>query len=64
MKYLATLFWAIILLQMINFVLNSLVGGDQLNLITPIVGAVIFTIIVILFDMIIKVNNDDTMKQH
>ncbi|MDG0843237.1 YjzD family protein [Staphylococcus equorum] len=64
MKYLATLFWSIVLLQMINFVLNSLVGGGELNLITPIIGAIIFTIIIVLFDMVIKVNNDDTTKQH
>ncbi|MCI8279027.1 MAG: DUF2929 family protein, partial [Staphylococcus xylosus] len=31
MKYLAVLFWSIILLQMINFVLNSLNGGGTLN---------------------------------
>ena len=31
MKYLATLFWSIVLLQMINFVLNSLAGGGELK---------------------------------
>ncbi|MDT3984433.1 DUF2929 family protein, partial [Staphylococcus ureilyticus] len=54
MKYLAVLFWSIVLLQMVNFVLNSLSGGGALNLITPIIGAIVFTIIVVLFDLIIK----------
>ncbi|MDT3894309.1 DUF2929 family protein, partial [Staphylococcus arlettae] len=54
MKYLAVLFWAILLLEMVNFVLNSLDGGGALNLITPIVVAVILTIIVVLFDMTMK----------
>lgn len=64
MKYLATLFWSIVLLQMINFVLNSLAGGGEFNLITPIVGAIFFTIIIVLFEMVIKGNNDDTKEQH
>ncbi|WP_446289345.1 DUF2929 family protein, partial [Staphylococcus aureus] len=32
MKHLVTFFWALLLMQMVNFVLNSLVGGDSLNL--------------------------------
>ena len=63
MKYLAVLFWAILLLEMVNFVLNSLEGGGQLNLITPIVAAVIFTIIVVLFDMTMKPLKKDTSQQ-
>ena len=46
MKYLVTFIWAVILLQMVNFVLNSLNGGGTLNFITPIVLAVIFTIVI------------------
>ncbi|MGO3050306.1 DUF2929 domain-containing protein [Staphylococcus casei] len=63
MKYLIVLFWSIVLLEMINFVLNSLEGGGPLNLITPLVVAVIFTIIVVLFDMVIKPTSNDS-KQH
>ncbi|MFY2828114.1 DUF2929 family protein [Staphylococcus arlettae] len=63
MKYLAVLFWAILLLEMVNFVLNSLDGGGALNLITPIVVAVILTIIVVLFDMIMKPLKKDTSQQ-
>lgn len=64
MKYLAVLIWAILLLQMTNFVLNSLAGGGTLNLIAPIVGAVVFTILVVLFDMVIKSSKHDTNEQH
>ena len=63
MKYLAVLFWAILSLEMVNFVLNSLEGGGPLNLITPIVAAVIFTIIVVLFDMTMKPLKKDTSQQ-
>ena len=44
--------WAVILLQMVNFVLNSLNGGGTLNFITPIVLAVIFTIVIAILAMI------------
>lgn len=64
MKYLAVLFWSIVLLQMVNFVLNSLSGGGALNLITPIIGAIAFTIIVVLFDLIIKPSKHETKEQH
>ena len=64
MKYLAVLFWSIVLLQMVNFVLNSLTGGGALNLITPIMGAVVFTIIIILFDLVIKPKHNNTNEQH
>ena len=62
MKYLIVLFWSIVLLEMINFVLNSLEGGGPLNLITPLVVAVIFTIIVVLFDMVIKPTSNDSKQ--
>ncbi|MBM2658196.1 YjzD family protein [Staphylococcus pseudoxylosus] len=64
MKYLAVLFWSIILLQMINFVLNSLNGGGALNYVTPIFGAIAFTIIIVLLDMVIKPKKHDTKEQH
>ena len=64
MKYLEVLFWSIVLLQMVNFVLNSLNGGGALNLITPIMGAVVFTIIIILFDLVIKPKHNNTNEQH
>lgn len=54
MKHLATLIWAILLLQMVNFVLNSLNGGGSLNVIAPLVMAVIFTIVVAILSAVIK----------
>ncbi|WP_436860984.1 DUF2929 family protein [Staphylococcus caeli] len=64
MKYLAVLFWSIVLLQMINFVLNSLNGGGALNFVTPVIVAVIITIVVLVLDAMIKPNNNDTKEQH
>ncbi|WP_251519395.1 MULTISPECIES: YjzD family protein [Staphylococcus] len=63
MRYLAVLFWSIVLIQMVNFVLNSLQGGGTLNLITPLIVAVIFTIFVILFDLAIKPTTKHPDKQ-
>lgn len=57
MKYLVTFIWALILLQMVNFVLNSLNGGGSLNFITPIILAVIFTIFIAIFGELIKPND-------
>ena len=57
MKYLVTFIWALILLQMVNFVLNSLNGGGSLNFITPIILAVIFTIFIAIFGALIKPND-------
>ena len=39
---------------MVNFVLNSLNGGGTLNFITPIVLAVIFTIVIAILVAMIK----------
>lgn len=46
MKYLMTFIWALVLLQMVNFVLNSLNDGGALNVVSPIIMAVIFTVAV------------------
>ena len=46
MKYLMTFIWALVLLQMVNFVLNSLNGGGALNVVSTIIMAVIFTVAV------------------
>ncbi|MGV2545061.1 UNVERIFIED_CONTAM: YjzD family protein [Acinetobacter lwoffii] len=48
MKYLMTFIWALVLLQMVNFVLNSLNGGGALNVVSPIIMAVFFTVAVAL----------------
>lgn len=58
MKYLMTFFWAFVLLQMVNFVLNSLNGeGNSLNVVSPIIMAVIFTITTAILGAIISPKN-------
>ena len=47
MKYLVTFIWALILTQMVNFVLNSLNGGGSLDVIKPIIIAIIITIAIL-----------------
>ena len=46
MKYLVTFIWSLILLQMVNFVLNSLSGGGSLNFVAPVIIAIVFTIMI------------------
>ncbi|MEB7434112.1 YjzD family protein [Staphylococcus pasteuri] len=58
MKYLMTFFWAFVLLQMVNFVLNSLNGeGNSLNVVSPIIMAVIFTMTTAILGAIISPKN-------
>ena len=58
MKYLMTFIWALVLLQMVNFVLNSLNGeGNSLNVVSPIIMAVIFTITTAILGAIISPKN-------
>ncbi|EOT2025738.1 DUF2929 family protein [Staphylococcus pseudintermedius] len=51
MKYFITLIWAILLVEMINFVLNSLSGGGPLNVVIPLFVAVIMVIALALLDV-------------
>ncbi|HDG5876899.1 TPA: YjzD family protein [Staphylococcus aureus] len=61
MKHLVTFFWALLLMQMVvNFVLNSLVGGDSLNVVNPIIMAVLFTIFTAIFAAVIKPPKDSS----
>ena len=54
MKYLVTFIWALILTQMVNFVLNSLNG---LDVIKPIIIAIIITIAIAILGAMIKPND-------
>lgn len=56
MKYLVTLFWSVLLFQMVNFVLNSLDGGGPLDLVKPLVLSVVAVIFIMLFDAVIGSN--------
>lgn len=60
MRYIMVLFWSVLLLEMVNFVLNSLAGGGKLNFIIPLVFAVIFTIVVAILDALMKPVKDST----
>lgn len=57
MKYLVTFIWALILTQMVNFVLNSLNGGGSLDVIKPIIIAIIITIAIAILSAMIKPND-------
>ncbi|MCU5745978.1 YjzD family protein [Staphylococcus sp. SQ8-PEA] len=63
MKYIAVLFWSILLLEMVGFVLSSLNGEASSDLVFPIIIAVIFTIFVALFDLVIGSNHDSTKEE-
>ncbi|ALN75958.1 MULTISPECIES: YjzD family protein [Staphylococcus] len=54
MKYFFTFFWAVLLLEMVNFVLNSLNGGGPINFIAPLILAALMVLIVVLIDNAIK----------
>ncbi|BCU51901.1 uncharacterized protein YhhL (DUF1145 family) [Staphylococcus auricularis] len=62
MKYIMVFVWAVLLLEMVGFVLNSLNGGGPLNLVVPVVMAVVFTIFVGLFDLAIKAKSGSYNK--
>lgn len=59
MKYLMTFIWAVVLLEMVNFVLNSLNSGPALNVVNPIILAVIFTIIVAILGVVMKPSKNE-----
>ena len=54
MKHLVTFFWALLLMQMVNFVLNSLIGGNSLNVVNPIIMAVLFTIFTAVLQLLLN----------
>ncbi|WP_020007770.1 YjzD family protein [Salinicoccus albus] len=54
MKYLVTFIWALMLTQMINFVINSLGGGGSYSFWTGILLAVLLTAAIIALDFLIK----------
>ncbi|WP_239738361.1 DUF2929 family protein [Mammaliicoccus sp. H-M32] len=66
MHYILTLIWAFVLSQMINFVLHSLGGStESLNFISPTVYAIVFTVVIILLDILVgKSSSDKQNAQH
>ncbi len=61
MQYIMTFVWSFILVHMINFVLMSLGGGQDLHLVTASILSVIFAIFVILISMTIP---DEPIPHH
>ncbi|QJF24635.1 YjzD family protein [Mammaliicoccus vitulinus] len=66
MHYILTFIWAFLLSQMINFVLHSLGGSTEaLNFVSPTVYAIIFTVVIILLDILVGKSSSDKQKaQH
>lgn len=58
MRYIITFFWAFLLTQMVNFILNSLAGGGPLNFWIGIILAVIITLAVFILDILTKMSAD------
>lgn len=54
MKYIVTFVWALMLTQMLNFILNSLNGGGPLNVWSGVLLAVLLTVTVIILDAMLK----------
>lgn len=54
MKYIVTFVWALMLTQMVNFILNSLNGGGPLNVWSGVLLAVLLTVTVIILDAMLK----------
>ncbi|CAD2073248.1 YjzD family protein [Phocicoccus pinnipedialis] len=54
MRYIVTFFWAFLLTQMVNFILNSLNGGGQLYVGIGVLLAVLITLTVFILDIMLK----------
>ncbi len=57
------LFWCIVLLEMVNLVVKSVWGGGGVNLIRGIIGGIVFRMIVVLFELIIKAWKDERKEE-
>ena len=58
MKYIVTFVWALMLSQMVNFILNSLAGGGPYNFMSGIVLAVLIVVTVFILDFMMKDPNE------
>ncbi|UXR70103.1 YjzD family protein [Staphylococcus sp. IVB6246] len=64
MKYVITFIWAVVLFEMVNFVLNSLGGGGPLNVVTPIALAVFVFVIILILDTAGSTPNNHSTESH
>lgn len=58
MKYIVTFIWALMLTQMVNFILNSLQGGGDLYLGLGVILAVLITLTMFILDVMLKDPNE------
>ena len=58
MKYIVTIFWALVLSQMVNFILNSLAGGGPFSFMSGIALAVLIVVTVLVLDFMMKDPNE------
>ena len=64
MKYIITFVWAVLLFEMVNFVLNSLQGGGPLNLVTPIALAAILFVVILILDTVGSSTTHQSSESH
>lgn len=60
MKYIVTFIWALMLTQMVNFILNSLQGGGTFYFELGIILAVLITLTMYILDLMLQ--NPDEAK--
>ncbi|MCG1010045.1 YjzD family protein [Salinicoccus sp. ID82-1] len=63
MRYIISFIWALMLTQMVNFVLNSLGGGGPYNVWSGVLLAVLITLTLVILDLILK-PEDTNEAQH
>ncbi|AVQ34508.1 DUF2929 domain-containing protein [Staphylococcus muscae] len=64
MKYIITFIWAVVLFEMVNFVLNSLGGGGPLNVVTPIALAAFVFVIILILDTVGSTPTNQVTDSH
>ncbi|GAA3732389.1 DUF2929 family protein [Salinicoccus jeotgali] len=64
MKYLISFIWALMLTQMVNFVINSLGGGGPLNVWSGLLLAVIVTLTIFVLDFMLKPEDTDEVQHN
>ncbi|GAB3063101.1 YjzD family protein [Salinicoccus sesuvii] len=64
MRYLISFIWALMLTQMVNFVLNSLGGGGPYNVWSGVLLAVLITLALVILDLIMKPEDNEEVQHN
>lgn len=64
MRYIITFIWALMLTQMVNFVLNSLGGGGPYNVWSGVLLAVLITLAIVILDFILKPEDTEEVQHN